>query len=73
MGVQPSAESHFRVGGMDVVRKKQKTPLELSLAGFFSDSNRTCTLQAFAISMKIFTFVCQLVMSSSSHIIATCS
>ena len=59
MGVQPSAESHFRVGGMDVVRKKQKTPLELSLAGLFSDSNRNCTLKPLENSLKCSIFVNQ--------------
>ena len=57
MGVQPSAESHFRVGGMDVVRKKQKTPLELSLAGFFSDSNSKPKAVHFDITKKSIIFV----------------
>ena len=71
MGVQPSAESHFRVGGMDVVRKKQKTPLELSLAGFFSDSNRIFIIKAFAILVKCITFVYQIVTVVNSRWIAT--
>ena len=71
MGVQPSAESHFRVGGMDVVRKKQKTPLELSLAGFFSDSNRTPTITAFAFPIKSINFVNQKIAIVSPHLIAT--
>ena len=66
MGVQPHAVSHFRVGGMDVVRKKQKTPLELSLAGLFSDSNRPPTSQAFAILIKSIIFANQIVAIVSS-------
>ena len=57
MGVQPSAESHFRVGGMDVVRKKQKTPLELSLAGLFSDSNRKSTAYPIVLYEKFY-YIC---------------
>ena len=71
MGVQPSAESHFRVGGMDVVRKKQKTPLELSLAGFFSDSNRIYTINTFAFLLKLIKFVYQIVAFVNPHMIAT--
>ena len=50
---------------MDVVRKKQKTPLELSLAGFSRDSNRPPTSQAFAILIKSIIF--------ANHIVAIVS
>ena len=39
---------------MDVVRKKQKTPLELSLAGFLSDSNRTQTCNLLIRSQMLY-------------------
>ena len=54
-----------------MVHFNRKTPLELSLAGFFSDSNRIFIIKAFAILVKCITFVYHIVTVVNSHWIAT--
>ena len=54
-----------RTSQLSVVHFNRKTPLEIVLAGFFSDSNRPPTSQAFAILIKSIIF--------ANHIVAIVS
>lgn len=69
--MQSLAIPPLEIGGTLVVHLKRKTPSDACQTRFSRDSYRTYTLKSFAISIKYITFAYQLVMSLSSHIIAT--
>lgn len=69
--LQPFAMPFPEIGGAFVVHFNRKTPLEVSPTGFSRDSNRVFTIKAFAILIKVITFVYQIVTVVNSRWIAT--